>query len=219
MMRVPQQHVAGMSAIARFSDDDLAQILPALADPELHNVEQTVEALAKRLTFPPDEMQRAIEATMSLANARADLGNSIPDFIEDLIHSMEEDDRKELHLPTDQLAQLKKNLTGLLADANLVIASKVIFLSRDYEHQYCRARILTDIRPIFGEDRTLPPTAALIVHMLQLIYHEGRSTKEIHIALDDEDLASLKLQIERAGDKAKSLKTLLNSAKVVIASD
>lgn len=216
-MRVPQQHMAGLVAIARFSDDDVAQILPALADPELHDVDETAAALIKKLVHPPDEIKRAIEATMSLANARADIGNSIPEFIEDLIRSMEDDDRKELHLPNDQLTQLRKNLAGLLADPNLVIASKAIFLRRDYEHQFCRARILTDIRPIFGEDRTLPPTAALIVHMLQLVYHEGRSTKEIHVALDDEDLSSLKLQIERAGDKAKSLKTLLNSVKVGIA--
>jgi hypothetical protein len=151
---------------------------------------------------------------MSLVNARADFGNSIPDFIDDLSRSLARDQRKELHFPAEQQERLSKNLGRLLADEGLVVASKAVYLKRDYEHRYCRTRILTDIRPIFGEDRTLAPATALIVHMLQLVYHEGQSTKEIHIALDAESLSSLKLQIERAEDKAKSLKTLLNNAKM-----
>ena len=150
---------------------------------------------------------------MSLANVRADAGNSIADFIDDLVESMETDQRKELHLgPTRE--QFKKNLAKLLNDKNLVIASKAIYLRRDYEHTYCRARILTDIRPIFSDDRTLPPISAVLIHQLQLVYHEGSTTKEIHIALDSDDLSSLKVQIERAQEKAKSLKAFLVSFKL-----
>jgi hypothetical protein len=189
-------------------------ILPALDDPELHDVEQTANALSERLGFASGEIGQVIQATMSLANARADFGNSIPDFVEDLVRSMKRDQRNELHLEDEQLEQLKKNLSRLLNDENLIVASKAVYLRRDYEHRYCRARILTDVRPVFGEDRTIAPVVALIVHDLQVVYHEGSSTKEIHISLGNEDLSSLKLQIERAQEKAQSLKTLLIGIKV-----
>ena len=169
---------------------------------------------ADRIAFSSEEIERAIETLMLLANLRADHGDSIPDFIDNLVRSMERDRRKELHLEASAQAQFKKNLTILLAVKNLIVASKAIYLRRDYEHTYCRTRILTDIRPIFEEDRTLPPVNALIVHTLQLVYHEGSGTKEIHIALDVENLSSLKVQIERAEEKTKSLKTLLAKVKL-----
>ncbi len=213
-MRVPKQHVNGLLVVARFSDDDVSRTLSALDDPKLHDIEQTAAALVKQTAFSSEEISQAINTAMSLANARADSGSSLRDFADELIHSIKEDPRKELHLEPHRETQLANNLSRLLADNGLVVASKSIYLRRDYEHTFCRARILTDIRPVFGEDPTPPPSAAIIIHALQLVYHEGSSTKEIHIALDGGDLSSLKLQIERAQDKAKSLKTLLTGAKV-----
>ncbi len=218
-MKVPQQYVTGLVEAARFSTEDIAQIMSALDDPELHNVEETAAQLAQRIKFAPDVIARLLEATMSLANVRADLGSSIPDFVDDLIRSMNADSRSQLHLPPEQQVQFSKNIATLLADEALIIASKTIYLKRDYEHIYCRARIVTDIRPVFGEDRTKMPSTAIITHVLQLTYHEGPSTKQIHIAMEGDDLSSLKLQIERANEKRISLKKLLTTAKVPIASD
>ncbi len=214
-MNIPQQHVSGLITIAGLSDNYATQVLSALADPELHDIEQTAAALAKppsALVF--EDMKRALEAVFSLANARADLGSSIPDFVDDLICSMKTDSRDELHLAPERLEQFRRNLSRLLADENLVIASKVIYLRQDYEHMYCRARILTDVRPVYGEDRTAPPAAAVVVHILQLVYHEGGSTKEIHVALREDSIAALKIQLARAEEKEKSLKALLETAKV-----
>jgi hypothetical protein len=58
-MRIPQQYVVGLAMVARFSDNDIEQILPALSDPELHDVEQTAKSLSKRLPYTSDEIERA----------------------------------------------------------------------------------------------------------------------------------------------------------------
>jgi len=219
-MNIPQRHVPGLAVIVRFSEADTREVLAALLDPELHDISQTGVALAERLgTFSAADIENALETVMSLASLRADLGNSIPEFVDELSRSMEEDDREELHPAPEQREQFKKNLRHLLADHRLVIASKAAYLKRDYEHRYCRARILTDIRPVYGEDRTVAPSAALIIHILQLVYHEGRSTKEIHIALGDDDMSALKIQLARAEDKTKSLRALLNSVKLRVIPD
>jgi hypothetical protein len=218
-MKVPQQYVAGLVEAARLSSEDMTVIMSAVNDPELHTIDQTAEQLATRIKFDAGLIARVLEATMSLANVRADQGSSIPDFIEDLLRSMNSDSRSQLHLSPAEQAQFATNIAALLADEALVVASKTIYLKRDYEHTYCRARIVTDIRPVFGEDRTKAPTTAIISHLLQLTYHEGQSTKQIHVAMEGDDLSALKLQIERAIEKSQSLKKLLAGAKVAVVSD
>src|SRR5207253_649802 len=88
------------------------------------------------------------------------------------------------------------------------LATKVYDLSTGDERTFCHARILTDLRPVFGPNLEDGPKAMLVVHHLKLAYH-GDSDKhqEFHISLDADDLETLKKIIERAETKAKSLKS------------
>jgi len=58
------------------------------------------------------------------------------------------------------------------------------------------------------------PAGALIVHTLKLEYKQGNEEKDFYIALDTNDVKKLREQLDRAEQKAESIKLMLNQAQV-----
>jgi hypothetical protein len=71
--------------------------------------------------------------------------------------------------------KFKNGLEQLLGIACLRLSAKAWDLTTEYEHVFLSARILTDVRPVFGEgdrdDQATTPTAAVIVNTLKLDYY------------------------------------------------
>lgn len=91
-------------------------------------------------------------------------------------------------------------------DDSLGVTAKISMLRTDHQRLFCSSRILTDIRPVFGDDPTKPPRAAAIVHSLRLTCHVGDTHEDIFVALDAEDLRLLRNHCDRAMKKELSLK-------------
>ena len=68
----------------------------------------------------------------------------------------------------------------------------------DRERSMLTAKILTDLRYAFKHDVEQEPYGAVVMHTLKLSYHEEGEHREFLLALDDEDIRSLRsiLQIE-----------------------
>ena len=101
----------------------------------------------------------------------------------------------------------------LFGSPNFDIVAKAWDLKTDDERVFCGARILTDMRPVFGPNVKDGPKAMAVVHLLKLGFDRVGDPKrhnEFHVSLDAEDLGSLRKLIERAEDKAS---TLRNSVK------
>jgi len=88
--------------------------------------------------------------------------------------------------------------TILSANEPLGVTAKVLSVRTEYENVFCTARILTDIRPVFGPDTAQAPLAAAIVHTLHIEHHTGNSHKDFYVAMDDVDLRKLQVLIDRA---------------------
>jgi hypothetical protein len=87
-------------------------------------------------------------------------------------------------------------------------------LQRDGERLYCDAKILSDIRPVFGDKPTVRPVGAVVTHTLRIGYHLGGDHREFHIILDVQDLEALKVAVDRAQAKDKTLRALLKDIKL-----
>jgi len=79
---------------------------------------------------------------------------------------------------------------------------------------YCDAKILSDIRPVFGDDLSEGPISAVITHTLKLAYHEGGEHKEFFIVMDQQDLITLFEVIDRAHEKEQALTGLLQKSGI-----
>ncbi|MGD1085171.1 MAG: hypothetical protein ABSA47_10540 [Verrucomicrobiota bacterium] len=109
---------------------------------------------------------------------------------------------------------LSERLTKLLGlDTTIGVTAKALDVMTEHQRLFCHARILSDIRPVFAKT---PETAeaALIIHTLQIGFHELGQHREMYFALDVSDLKKLKQVIERAEKKTAALEAILKQSHV-----
>jgi hypothetical protein len=128
---------------------------------------------------------------------------------------MQDSDSEKLKLPDEDSEQFEQRLVMLLSSGPLDIAGKASNLRLEYERFLQEARIITDIRPIFGADLSEPPSGALVAHTLKLTYwDEKNESRDLYIALDAVDIRNLSDLLERAKTKANSLQAMLGAVAV-----
>jgi hypothetical protein len=160
----------------------------------------------------PSDTGQALDALNTMYTIRAFNEVSLDEFIDDVCEALRE--YGELKPPEE--IRFRERLTRLLDIESLSIAAKGAALQSEHEHLFCSARVLTDARPVYGKSVTNPPAAMIITHELKLSYHEGPGgrVREFYIGLGSGDLAVLQEHLQRAGDKAKSLRTALEMSKL-----
>jgi len=106
------------------------------------------------------------------------------------------------------------DVSPLLDSPALIRESKIRDLNGAYDGLLEVGRILTDLRPVFAEDVTSPPKDFIITSLLELAYYSSGRSRQITIAMDEDDLDALMRQVERAKAKHQSLKHFLDKAGV-----
>ncbi len=142
----------------------------------------------------------------------------IDDFISQLINSfIKQLKSKNYQFDEDfddKIKSMKQFLKSLLGTEtflfyfhkahNLLIERSKLILS---------TRIITDIRPVFKEEKIDYPNYCLITHNLKIDYSKGRKNlKKTFYALDHQDLVQLQKQIERALKKEAEMHKLCKNA-------
>ena len=92
--------------------------------------------------------------------------------------------------------------------------SKASRLQREGERLYCEAMILSDIRPVFGDDITSGPGSAVLTHTLKVSYHGDEGHRDFFVVLDGEDLKALGEVVDRAQAKDESLRKVLRGTNI-----
>jgi hypothetical protein len=141
---------------------------------------------------------------------------SLDRFVKDVCESLVE----HAELKSSDEPALRKRLTKLMDIDALNIAAKAALLQHEYPYTFCGARVLTDVRPVFGKDASTSPVALVIAHTLKLEYHgAGGHLNELYMALDPEDISELREALDRAEMKNNSLKTALAALKIKLIGD
>ena len=85
---------------------------------------------------------------------------------------------------------------------------KAVDLALDHQRLYQTARILTDIRPVFDDDRD-NFLGAVVHNILRIKFFEGGGSKDVTFVLSEEDIFKLRDSCERALKKSKLARNLL----------
>lgn len=109
----------------------------------------------------------------------------------------------------------KDRLRRILSVDSLASSSKALTLLTDQERTLHGVKILTDVRHAFQADPQKEPYGAVIVNVLKLTYHENDQHKDFYVALDGDDLASLRTALDRAEAKIKTLRREFETAGIV----
>lgn len=208
-LRIPEQHKAGFISILRLSDlqaRQLAdQLTKILATTKLGEIAAQIAPALPELDAP--ELSRIVRTLYSLYQLRASAEVDLDRFITDLVGAIQETPELQIDVPTSEFTQ---RLSTLLAVDQLGNHARAYALQREYEHIFHEARVLTDVRPIFGTDPKQPPVGVIVTHTMKIVYHEaGGEHTEIFLSLDENDIINLRKVLDRATDKAQALSVLL----------
>jgi hypothetical protein len=106
----------------------------------------------------------------------------------------------------------------LLGSPALRTSGKALDLLYSNERNFVGSRIVSDIRPIFGDDAAEVPSAVVIAHRLEVEYVDPAGhNRTLQFALDHEDLATLRSTVERAQTKASVMESLVERAGLAVA--
>lgn len=121
--------------------------------------------------------------------------------------------------PADGWQAFQRRLQKLLSDDRVLgLSAKAVSVATENPRHAQGFRVLTDARPIFGDDPATGPLAFAIIHTLQVQYFENNKISEWFVALDVEDLENLRDTALRALAKERSLKRSIKRLEVPVLS-
>jgi hypothetical protein len=215
LLRLREDHRRGLVKLLRLPDTAVAELLSALNDEASltwRGADLAERVAAQVNTASNEDVNDVIEALTGLYSIVASVDVPPDVFIDDVYEAVEETEKLKLSV-SDQ-AKFKKRLAELFERKVVQVAAKARLVFIEHEHYLCYARIMSDIRPVFGEDVSAAPMAAMVVHTLKLGYHENDEVKEFFVALDPSSLERLSDLIDRAKVKQKTLESILRSANL-----
>ena len=151
---------------------------------------------------------KLLDVLIALYEIKSQRDISVEEFVDQVCNAMETFDNPEQHLEHSERADFAGKLLTLLNADVFALVAKAHDLVTEDERTFCHARILTDLRPVFGSVVEDGPKAMIVMHTLKLAFHQQGSNDdhgEFYVTLDAEDLQSLKKLIDRAEAKSKSL--------------
>lgn len=224
-MNIPKRYQAGVSEIRKLEIDTAKNIRAALdrvfaSQKEESNVAEPDDIAATALTAIPDkanvDLKLLSQALVALYSVKSQTDKPIDEFADDVSDAMELLDDVQLRVDPQQRERFKANLVLLLNAELFSLASKAYDLKTDDERTFCSARILTDMRPVFGAEIEDGPKAMIVVHVLKLGYHQGNEKhQQFYVSLDAQDLVELRRVIDRAEAKARTLKESIKGPRIL----
>jgi len=155
-----------------------------------------------------DDLKVILDALLVLNGVRAFVSLGVPEFATAVC------DARELKVPSEDREVFIDSLTRILGAEYVNVTSKAMNVLTEYERTLHDARVMTDIRPVFGEDAARGPVAATIAHTLRLTYHERQRLQDFYIGLDTGDVKTLLEVLKRAEIKAASLRSFLSTTSL-----
>lgn len=107
---------------------------------------------------------------------------------------------------------ISQRLITLLSSSQVGGIAKATDIAYEHPATFHNARIVSDIRPVFGDDATDDPLGAVITHTLNVDYFDRKGHEALYVTLTTEELAELATVIERAQRKSASIRRLIETS-------
>jgi hypothetical protein len=211
MPQMPQRIAQGFQSLSKLSEDSFEQLISALEEmtPKLFP-QQIISELLTKVDIPVDDVSAIVSTVMTLNTHRV-----LDDVTNEEIADRVLESAAEAKISVADREAFRKKLLRVFELETLFISAKALGILQSSENLFRDARIVTDVRPVFGSDASAPPAAAVVVHMLDLSYQKDGNVKHIYIAMDSMDIDTLRETLDRAETKTESLKPLLQGTTIL----
>lgn len=207
---MPDWVVSSLTRLGDMPDEEYEAFLRALASgtPTL-STSSVAKTVAENSTLDTEDADMLIHALIGLAG----MGYA-RDLSEDRL-ATQVTTSPDLEKTGIDKRILADRIVRLLDDAPLRLLGKAHDLSGEHDHIFLDARVITDIRPIFGSEAGAQPEGALLCHTLKLEFLRDQGDVEhFYLTLDEDDLNKLNALIHRAKQKAASLRSVMSRVEL-----
>ena len=204
-LTIPKDHRPVLNQIRRFPEDSIQALVSAL--------KRSPDEVPSIPGVSADEAEIIHEVVTELYRVREFFDMGVPEFASGIAAALQEVES----FPIGEVAAFEERLTKILTLEAVAIETKAAVLSAEYERRFCGARILTDARPVYTDDPAKLPSAGMIMHTLRISYHDNTpQLREFYVAMNANDVRTMRALLDRADVKAKSLESVFGAAKVKI---
>lgn len=221
--RMPKEHYSALKAVLELPEEGIQELYSALeSTPRRMHISQFVSAVSAKVSTVRGDLDDLMDFLLTMASVFGDEDDSdasVADFIRDFFieESRIMSEYEEVKPEDDNWEAFTARLAWLIGFARpFATLTKALDLWLEHENTIHDMQIVSDIRPIFKADPKQPPDGAMIVHRLKISYHESdkESVEEFFISLDSRDIDRLRALLDRAEQKAGSLRSVLEAAAV-----
>ena len=216
---IPRQYQDGFIKIRDLPNEAVLQELISAFDkaPLLINSDALSERLAAEVeAVSRESISDIVASLLSAYSLREQFDISMSEVAGHLAQVMQESGVERLGFKDEeQHAEFERRLVALLNSGSLDLIGKASDLTLEQERFMREARLITDIRPIFSTESVSRPEGAVIVHTLKFNYwDESNELRDFHLAIDATDIRNLRTLLDRAEEKAESLRAILQETEV-----
>lgn len=212
-LTIPEEALPDLKRIAELDDNLFDSLLSAIGEtsPALTR-DQFARKVSEKVKLPDDgDLQAVLRIAFILYVLKERAGLATGELSDAVSNS---ETVSQAAFPPDKKEKLRNRLTLLLNfDKSLGISVKALDVMTEHERIFCRARILSDIRPVFANGLE-SSCAAMIIHNLQIGFHQDGKHHDYYFALDTDDIQKLKKIIERAEKKTIALQAILKKSDI-----
>lgn len=189
---------AGPAISPRALAESISSSVPSIGVRSLTDLLTAIISLILSVTSREADQDSGMEVARAASNAK--LGKLKPDS------------KAETHFA----ARISRFLE--LADA-LSVTSKASSVYHAHRSLFYRARVLSDIRTIFGQGASIEPVAGMIVHQLEIDVGEDNAERFRYVAMNIHDLRELRHAVDRAISKEAALRKVVNASGLLFLED
>jgi len=202
---IPERYKPAVQKLASLSEDEASQLLEAVESEtgQLYPQKLVERVVPKLPTLDKGTVEEILSALVSLSYTRSATGLS-PEAVATALLTSD-----DLEVPEPDRSRVQDLVEKLLDSDAIAITGKAVSVLTAHQRTFSSARVLTDIRPVFKNGADTKPSAAVIVHQLNINYQEGFERSNYFVALDTRDVAKLQEVLARAAAKADTLKSLV----------
>ncbi|SRR6266404_2568437 len=218
-INIPRSEFRVLKDIAQLSETSFAEFLNALVEiePTVNQIDIAGLLLNRVTSINAADVKAFLRTILSLYQMMDAKQRTAQEIAGDIKETIEHEEPQGF--PMAKIGVLAERIQQMLAIGGLIaIAAKAINVMLEQHRIFCGARILSDIRHVFTASAE-SASAALLVHSLNISFHQGGQHKEFYVALTTNELQTLKKAVERAEKKTESLKALVERSGVTFLSD
>jgi hypothetical protein len=213
-IRFAAHQIADLAAIRDVPRDDLVRAIENIEKvvPRPMLPAKLLAALQEQLPEHPQAAEPLLRQSLAITGFIRQAGHEIDDALAGIRAGLQRDASWSAD-EFERWIKFEPVFETLLRSPTILLVSKAIDLSFDFANVYRRGRIITDIRPLFGEGAS-NIEGAVVTFTLRLHFENVDGEHGFSIAMDSEDVRRLRDQCTRALEKACAAQALMTSARI-----